>query len=260
MKIHPTLIAGAALAAMALIPVAPAAAGGGVRLNFGGPLGAFTARPHGGGGHYDHGHSHRAHRAHRSHKHDYARKQAIAERKAAARRARIAEAREHEAERRKAAAEQKLAAKRKAAEIAKRKAVAAAKGKAEERDRRLAAAKRTEDKPEIVTTEIAEVEKVEKVVKSDKVEIAAAVPLPVKASSVTSANTLIPVEAIDSDNDSGEIQLKTIEVETDANANTEVAVNQTDDGSSSEQEIDTPLSCKKFVPSAGLTITVPCGD
>lgn len=253
MKLHSTLIAGAALAAMALVPAAPAAAGGGVQLNFGGPLGTFTARPHG-GGHYDHGHSHRSHRAH---KHDYARKQAIAERKAAARRARIAESREHEAERRRAAAEQKLAAKRKAAEIAKRKAVAAAKEKADERARRVAAAKRTEDKPEIVKAEVAEVEKV---VKSDKVEIAEAVPVPVKASSITSANALIPVAAIESGNDGGEVQLKTIDVETKVDANTEVAANETDSRSPAEQDLEGPQSCKKFVPSAGLTITVPCGD
>ena len=84
-----TLIAAAATLIVANTSMAPVAqAGGGVRLQFGFPLGSFVARPCGSCGSSS-SHSHRSHR-----RHNYAAKKAAARaEKAAARRAAIAEAR-----------------------------------------------------------------------------------------------------------------------------------------------------------------------
>lgn len=266
MKIRITLVASAALAAVTLIPVVPAAAGGGVRLNFGGPLGTFTARPFRGENCHP-GQSYPGARLARAHKN------AIAERKAALRRARIAEARQLEEKR-------QLAAK-KAEELARRKAVAAAKVRAEERAEKVAAAKttsegpaqniaanekaedrgqapadiRTDDKIEVAKADVSQTDPAGTVEKIERVEIAEAVQ--VKASPVTGANSLIPVAAIKSETAGDEVQLKPIDVETKAGSDTKVAAVVS---SSEPQKSNEPQSCKKFVPSAGLTITVPCGN
>lgn len=211
-----TGIVGAAFAVMAMASVVlPAHAGGGVRLNFGGPLGVFKA--HSGGDHY--GSSHYARKS------NHSRKNEIASRKAAARRAQIAEAKEREAKRRRAA-----------------------QLKAEERARTLASAKREERKAEIVKAEVVEVETAE----AQKVA-------PVKASAIAGADTLVPVVAINNDAQGDDVHLKTIDVETRAQ-DRKIIEAQVAQVPPPKQKVEEALTCKKFVPSAGLTINVPCGD
>jgi len=226
MKTYLKLIAGAALSA-ALMPMTPAAAGGGVQLNFGGPLGAFSARPHGS---YGGGHSYEPRHSYHAKKSGHAATKALAEKKAAARAAKLAEARQLEAKRRQAAAE--------------RKSVAAAKAQ----------------EPEIQKASIEKVEKAEKIKAAPFAEIAEAAP--VKASAIAGANTLLPVEAAGGETQTGDVQLKPIEVVSPApDSAPQVASNGPDNSSfSPAREFNEPQSCKKFIPSAGLTITVPCSD
>ncbi|WP_152025000.1 hypothetical protein [Candidatus Filomicrobium marinum] len=212
-----TGIIGGAFAVLAITSsISPVHAGGGVRLNFGGPLGVFNA--HSNGAHYKSSSSH--HTRNFSHK----RKNDIAARKAAARHAQITEAKEREAKRRRAA-----------------------RLKAEERARKLVAAQREDQKVEVVRAEVA-------TVKAAEVQKA----VPVKASAVTGATALIPVVAIDNNSQSDTVHLKTIDVRTES-PKAEIADTQVAHVPPPEQSINKELTCKKFVPSAGLTINVPCG-
>ncbi len=206
------LILAALFAAIAAFATAPAFAGG-KRLQFGYPLGSFTAKSHSGASHY----GHRSRRKHR-----YAAKKAAA-RRAAARKAaaRKAAARRHAA---KKAQARKLAARKAAAKRAARLAAARKAAKA----RRLAA-----------VTETAE--------KDDDGKIA-----PVKASAIAGANTL----GLD-ENEAVALETE-VEVNDEAAGDSEVAEENTE----TEEEFDdtAELECKKFIPSAGLTITVACGS
>lgn len=214
------LILVALLAAIAVFATAPAFAGG-KRLQFGYPLGSFHAKSHSGGGSYS---RHRSRRKHR-----YAAKKAAARRAAA----RKAAARKAAARRRaaKKAHARKLAAKKASAKRAARLAAA--------RKARKLAAKRAELKKVAAVTETAE---------NDDDGKAA----PVKASAIAGANTL------DLDEDEVAALETEVEVNDEAAGDSEVAEEITE----TEEDFDdtAELECKKFIPSAGLTITVACGS
>jgi hypothetical protein len=175
-----------------MAPVAEA--GGGVRLQFGFPLGSFVARPCGSCGSSS-SHSHRSHR-----RHNYAAK------KSAARRAAIAEARAEKAAARRAA----IAEARRQARLEKRRV------KREEKE----------------------------VAKFDIEEVAPdTAPLPVRPEAEERADVAIG-------------QPKVIIYNTKAEPAENVAAAPVP-AKKAEAPIG-PTDCKKFVPSAGLTITVPC--
>ncbi len=191
-----TLIAAAATLIVANTSMAPVAeAGGGVRLQFGFPLGSFVARPCGSCGSSS-SHSHRR-------RHNYAAKKSAARRaaiaearaeKAAARRAAIAEARRQaRLEKRRAEREEKEVAKFDIEEVAPDTAPLPVRPEAEER------ADVAIGQPKVIISNT-------KAEPAEKVEKVAAAPVPVKKAEA-------PIG---------------------------------------------PTDCKKFVPSAGLTITVPC--
>lgn len=193
------LLASAATLAIANITLAPQAeAGGGVRLQFGFPLGSFVARPCGScasssGGSGDHG--------------GYAAKRraaTYAAAKAAARRSAIAEAK---------------------AEAQRAKLVQA---------RRLASTKKHKEAEE---TEVA---------KADLATLAPdAAPLPIRA------------EVVQSDVVIGEPRVILSNTKSEPVKQEKVAVAPVRAPARHEASAK-PLDCKKFVPSAGLTITVPC--
>ncbi len=193
-----TLIAAAATLIVANTSMAPVAqAGGGVRLQFGFPLGSFVARPCGSCGSSS-SHSHRSHR-----RHNYAAK------KAAARRAAMAEARAEKAAARRAA----IAEARRQARLEKRRA---------ERDEK-------------------------EVAKFDTEEVAPdTAPLPVRPETEERADAPIGQPMVIISNTKAEPAEKVEKV-----AAAPVPVKK------AEAPIG-PTDCKKFVPSAGLTITVPC--
>ncbi len=166
------------------------------------------------------GPSYRRHRSRR--KHRYAARKSAA-RKAAARR--------HAAKKARA---RKLAAKKAAAKRAARLAAARKVAKA-----RKLAAKRAEPKKVAAVTETAE--------KDDDVKLA-----PVRASAIAGANTL------DLDEDDVSALETEVEVNDEAAADSEVAEEKIE----TEEDFDdtAELECKKFIPSAGLTISVPCGS
>ncbi|MDX2288520.1 MAG: hypothetical protein NW217_06835 [Hyphomicrobiaceae bacterium] len=214
-----TLIA-ATVAAATLIPAAPAEAGGGVRLNFGYPLGSFTATRHSpdaiGAGSY------RLHRGatHAAHK-------ALAAKRAAA-------ARHAEASRTRAA---------------KLEAAKAAKLEAAEQ-RRLAQARRQKSKTAVAESD-------------DAGSATVAKSTPVKASALAGANPGLRDEetlaAADTTEAAAETSTETNGTDTEneqlaaATASVDVPPIPT---ASPEREV----TCKRYIPSAGLTITVPCGE
>ncbi|MCB1506638.1 MAG: hypothetical protein KDJ47_16820 [Hyphomicrobiaceae bacterium] len=222
MNKHLALFAAAATLAIANTALSPVAQAGGVRLQFGYPLGSFVARECGSCGNSSYGHhSHRSYR-------DYG-----AERRAAARAAARAEA-IAEARREKAAE-----ARREAIAEARRARVA------EERRERLAEARRTVR---------AAKESQEKEVAKVEIETLApdTVPLPVRAEDKKEASVAVgePKVVLSSTKD---------EASNAAPKAEKVAIAPVPAAAPIKAEISTkPLDCKKFVPSAGLTITVPC--
>ena len=205
------ILAAAATLVLANAANAPVADAGGVRLQFGFPLGSFTTRPSGnGGGVYS------RHSAPRYN--DYAEHRRAAARRAAM----VAEAKREAAAkaRREAIAE----AKREALADARREKLAAEKAEA----RRLARVEA--DKEE--TTDVASIETASLAPNAAPVParpelVEAAVGQPkttVTEQPVTTAESAKPA--------------KTAKAETS----------------------NRPLDCKRFVPSAGLTITVPCAE
>lgn len=232
MKTTANILTAIAAATVAFCASVPAQAGG-KRLNFGYPLGSFVAKDHSGG----------------SSRSGYSNHSA---RKAAARRAAARKAAARKAAARRAAA-QKLAAKKAAArKIAARKAAArqvAAKKKAAQiarqraAQKKLAERKKTAKKP--LPKQIASTQP-----ENSETETTVSRNAPVKASAIAGTNTL------DFD-DKTEIAAKTdVEDEIGTGA-IEPEANDTDEGKVSE---NAQLTCKKFIPSAGLTITVPCGS
>ena len=224
------LIAAAATLVVANTTLAPVAeAGGGVRLQFGYPLGSFVARPCSSCG-SSKSYSHRSH-GYAAKK--AARQAAIAKAraaKAAARRAAIAEA--------KAEARREAIAEARAAKLAARRA-AVAEAKAEARRERLAEARRQARLEK--QREAAEEKEVAKI----DTDAPASAPLPVR-----------PVEE-EADVAIGEPKVIL------SNSKTEPVEKQDKVAAAPApvKKAETPVKptdCKKFVPSAGLTITVPC--
>ena len=193
---------------------------GGKRLQFGYPLGSFVAKSHSGGSSYGHRRSRRTHRA-------YAAKKAAA-RRAAARRAAA----------RKAAA-RRLAAKKAARRLAAKKSARA----------RAVAARRNKS---------ARARRVEAVAKqNDVIKLA-----PVKASAIAGANTLnfedessevVPLPA-----QKQALPMTEINVIDETTDSVEVATEEVENENDYDDTVE--LECKKFIPSAGLTITIPCGS
>ncbi len=209
----------------------PAEAGKNVKLQFGGPLGAFKAKGNGRKSAHKCGHSCRAAL---KRKKAAARKRAIAKRKAAERRKAIAA--------HKAAEKKKAIAARKAAQ--KRKAIAAAKKRKKAQE--LARAK--EEKKKAAEAETA------------------------KASEDTEAeekNVAKDDGAGETDKDSVNVSaLAAIGKPLDQVVKTDKAKKSNEEGNAStietgatelvDESIAAADSCKKFIPSAGMTITVPC--
>lgn len=212
------LIAAAVTLVVANTTLAPVAeAGGGVRLQFGYPLGSFVARPCSSCG-SSKSYSHRSH--------GYAAKKA-------ARQAAIAKARAA-----KAAARREAIAEARAAKLAARRA-AVAEAKAEARRERLAEARRQARLEK--QREAAEEKEVAKI----DTDAPASAPLPVR-----------PVEE-EADVAIGEPKVIL------SNSKTEPVEKQDKVAAAPApvKKAETPVKptdCKKFVPSAGLTITVPC--
>lgn len=192
------LLAAAATLVVANTSLAPQAqAGGGVRLQFGYPLGSFVARPCGSCGSSS---SYRG-RAHR----DYA-----AERRAAAKAAAVAAAR--------------------------RAAIAEAKAEAKAEALRLARLKKLREAREAKELAKAEIETI----------APQAAPLPVRAE-IGEADVAIGEPKVVISNTKAE----------PAKAEEKVAVAPIPAPARPAASLK-PVDCKKFVPSAGLTITVPC--
>lgn len=234
------LILAAIASVLAVFTTVPAQAGG-KRLQFGGPLGSFVATP------YAKSSSHGRHsykKSHRSH----------AARKAAARRAAAKKAHARKLAAKKAAA-RKEAARRAAAKKAHARKVAAKKAAA----KKLAARKAAEaEKAAKLAESSNEAEKVAAAETDDDVAKLA----PVKASAIAGANTLElePQKADLADLPEPKIVLPLTDaalVEDQATAE-EVAVRDANDEDVFEERAE--LECKKYIPSAGLTITVPCGS
>ncbi len=198
-----THIAAATTLIVAITMMAPVAeAGGGVRLQFGYPLGSFVARPCS---------SCSSSKSYSHHSHGYAAKKAAARRKA------IAEAR--------------------AAKLAARRA-AIAEAKAEARRERLAEARRQarlgKQRHEAEEKEVARID-------TDAPESA---PLPVRPVEEEANVAVGEPKVIISNAKTARVEEETMSVAPAPVKKASAPLKPTD--------------CKKFVPSAGLTITVPC--
>lgn len=238
------LFAAAATLIVAGTSLAPVAEAGGMRLHFGYPLGSFVARPCGScGGSYGHHESY-----------DYRAAQRRAAARAEARREAIEEARREKAAeaRREAIAEarrEKAAeARREAIEEARREKAAEARREArlrKERDEKKVAKADAETPASVVAAPAAQPEVTvgePKVIVNDKaadkpVEKTADKPAD-KATNRVAVAPDAPVAAPATTPAAAKPAPATVINKADAPAK--------------------PLDCKKFVPSAGLTITVPC--
>ncbi|MCB1521507.1 MAG: hypothetical protein KDJ37_13145 [Hyphomicrobiaceae bacterium] len=224
MKKTLTLIAAAATFVIANSAVAPVAeAGGGVRLNFGFPLGSFTARPSGrsvGSQSYSHSNSSRYH----------ANKRAAAERRARIQAAKAAAAAERRQRAHAAAAAERRERLAAAAAAERRERIAAQKAAA----RRLARDRR-DSKEEVARVE-------------PQAIAPNAVPLPQRVEVEREADVAVgKPQVIVTPAKTENVAKETEKVAAAAPAPAPVAT-----------RVDSKLDCKKFVPSAGLTITVPC--
>ncbi len=221
-----TIIAAAAtLIAGNLVASAPAEANG-VRLGFGFPLGSFVARPSGNGG----GSSSYSQRAP-----SYAYHQQRREARAAA----VAQAR------------------REAAAEAKRAAIAQAKRDAAADAKREAAAEARREKLAADRAEARRLARIEER-RNEKNEPVAAAPAVVETASLAPEAAPVPVrpEGAQSEVGIGEPKIvlgdegaKDVEI-----TPVKAAV------STAEAPSKRPLDCRKFIPSAGLTISVPCAN
>ncbi len=222
MKITANILTAIAAATVAFCATVPAQAGG-KRLNFGYPLGSFVAKDHSGGS------SRSGYSNHSSRK--------AAARRAAARKAAARKAAARKAAARKAAARKHAAQKAAARKIAARKAAAKKQAAAVARQRaaqkKLAERKKTAKKP--LPKQIASKE-----TEKSETETTVSRNAPVKASAIAGTNTL-------------NFEDKT-EVAAKSDVEDEIV---SDEGKVSNNG---QLTCKKFIPSAGLTITVPCGS
>lgn len=201
-------IAAAATLITTTFATAPAAEAGGVRLQFGFPLGSFTARPCGSCGSSS-SHRHRSYAAEKA-----ARRSASAKARAARIRAAKAEAR------REAIAEAKAEARRERIAEARRQA----------RLKKQRAAREEEAVAKLETDAIAP----------------DAAPLPVRPQDQQRADVTIGEPKVIISNAKAAPAEKTEKV-----AIAPVPVKKAEAPAK-------PTDCKKFVPSAGLTITVPC--
>lgn len=231
-----SLIAAAtlAIASTSFAPVAEAG-GRGVRLQFGFPLGSFVARPCSSCGSSTSSYGHRHHHS----GHDYA-----ATRRAAARAAAIAEARREKA----------AAARAEAIAEARREKAAAARAEA------LAEARR-EKAAEARRLAKAEQEKSEKAEEVKTASIAPdSVPLPVRPDG-KQADVAVgepQVILIDPAAAAAKEPVKQDKAAQDKSKQDKVAAAPVAVSPKKTEAPAKPLDCKKFVPSAGLTITVPC--
>lgn len=221
MKSTVNILAAAATVVLCGLSTAKVAEAGGTRLQFGFPLGSFTTRPSGyGGGHSSY--------AHGGGGHNYAaqkRAVAAAEARKAAARARqqaIAEAK------RDAAARVRAEALAEAREEARREKLAEERAEAR-RLARLAEARRDNDEEAEETT-----------VKTASLAPDAA-PIPVRRADTVGDVAIGEPKVVLSARDEPVAEAKTIK----------------------SAKADAPrrsIDCKRFVPSAGLTITVPCAE
>ncbi len=213
-------------------------AGGDVKLNMGGPLGTFTAS---GKGKYigNKGYTSKS----------YSKKKSSSYSKAAARK--------------KAAARARAIAKKK--EIARRKAIAARKASAEKRARIAAQRKASKHRATAqANREAAKAAAAKKnsdvTLNDDATEDSASKSSPVKASAIEGANTLLDEEdegKAKEDSKSGE----------QANSNKDddslvdmARATPSEDADEELSEVVGSGECSKYVPSAGLTISVPCEE
>lgn len=233
-----SLLVAAATLALANTTLAPIAeAGGGTRLQFGYPLGSFVARDCsscGSSSSYQHSNNYAAKKA-------AAQRAAVAEAKAEARRKAIAEAKAEA--RRNAIAEAKAEARRNAIAEAKAEArrEAVAESKAEARRERLAEARR-KAKPAKDKADEQEVAKVEEIAPETEVKQESEVSVGTPQVVLSQPNTAAT--------DAGKPKVEQV-------AAVPVTV-ETKPAPKKAAAPLKPLDCKKFVPSAGLTITVPC--
>ncbi|MBU2582515.1 MAG: hypothetical protein KJ622_12430 [Alphaproteobacteria bacterium] len=240
-----TFILAAALASIAAIATAPANAGG-KRLHFGGPLGSFEATPYAkGSGHGRSNYSKKrsSHAAKKAAARKHAAKKAAARNYAAQKAAKEAAARKYAAQK----AAQQAAASKIAAKRAAQKEAAAAKHAAANR----AAAQK-------IAAQRAAAAKTRRLAKADRNEVKSepenqndedtAKLAPVKASAIAGTNTL---EFEDKSNKA--------DVAARADNDPETAAVEAEVGTDSRDET-AELECKKYIPSAGMTISVPCGS
>ncbi len=220
-------IAAAATTALTVFG-SPAEAGGkGVRLQFGGHLGSFVARPTGS-------------RVSKRSSHAYS--------AAAVRRAKIAKIRKAKIA---AARKAKIAQIRKAKiAAAKRARIAVIKKATAAKKRRIAALNRTA-KLRASQQRSKEEDVSEQDVKEDVVQDA----------EVAGVEEIAPATKAKADltGDTVEAELPEVIVEGDA-AETNVADASSNVPPTPEASPKREITCKKFIPSAGLTITVPCQD
>lgn len=235
----------AAILSTAVVFVNGPANAGGKRLQFGYPLGSFTASPHSGGASHSRRSASKKRRYHASKK---AAARRAAARKAAARRAAAKKAAARKLAAQKAAARKiaakkaharQLAAKRAAQKkIAARKAAARRIAAKKAASRKLAARKADAAEDVVIPARNPDAEVAEK--KS-----------PVKASAIAGTNTL----KFEDDDATDVADL--------ADEDNQVTVEETNaDTRENDQDIDqtAQLECRKYIPSAGLTISVACGS
>ncbi len=200
---------------------APAQAGGkGVKLNFGGKLGTFKAVPTRG--------FKRKKRGFRNHN------------VAALRRAKIAAAKKR---RLLAIKKARIAAARKAKIAAAKKAKIAALRKAKiAQKRRIAALKKASQRRAQ--------QEIERQQEAERVSV----------QKVAGASEVIPAETKVTNTDTSEAELSEVVVEDNENREIDVADATQATPPTPEASPNREITCKKFIPSAGMTITVPCQD
>ncbi len=204
---------------------APAQAGGkGVKLNFGGKLGTFKAVPTRG--------FKRKKRGFRNHN------------VAALRRAKIAAAKKR---RLLAIKKARIAAARKAKIAAAKKAKIAALRKAKiAQKRRIAALKKASQR----RAQERRAQEIERQQEAERVSV----------QKVAGASEVIPAETKVTNTDTAEAELSEVVVEDNENREIDVADATQATPPTPEASPNREITCKKFIPSAGMTITVPCQD
>jgi hypothetical protein len=242
MKTRTMIALAAALTSAPALFTSSAEAGMGVRLGFGGPLGSFVARPSGGGAYQP---AYTSSRGYGSPTCDRT-KAAIAARRereeAALRRRKIMEAAAERREKLAAIAAAKREKLAEAAAAAKREKLAEA---AAERREKLAEA--AAERREKLATRQAEANKAEKAETSAPVSSV----LVAKATTGTPDVAPAPAEATINLEDAPETTAKAKPVKKKAEVPT---------AATSTEPSAKALDCKMFVPSAGVTVSVPCKE